>query len=77
MLTSLLCLFNTTHLYTWPAVKREEPASQLLPLGLSTVQHHAIPFSELGTSFVVLYTVKKWSAVGTLKPSHIAHFFKF
>ena len=39
------------------AVKSEEPVSQLLPLGLSTVQHHAIPFSELGTSFALFYTV--------------------
>ena len=30
------------------AVKSE--VSQLPPLELSTVQHHAIPFSELGTS---------------------------
>ena len=39
------------------AVKSEEPVSQLLPLGMSTVQHHAIPFGELGTSFVLFYAV--------------------
>ncbi len=33
----------------------KEPVSQLLPLGLSTLQHHTIPFSELGTSCIVLY----------------------
>ncbi len=38
-------------------VKSEEPVSQLIPLGLSTVQHHTIPFSELGTSFALFYTV--------------------
>ncbi len=45
------------YFYTWPAVKSEEPVSQLLPLGLSTVQQHTIPFSELGTSFALFYTV--------------------
>ena len=37
-------------------MKSEKPGSQLLPLGLSTVQHHAIPFSELvTTSFALFY----------------------
>ncbi|XP_064401960.1 uncharacterized protein LOC135347815 isoform X2 [Halichondria panicea] len=33
-------------------VKSEEPVSQLLPLGLSTVQHHAIPFDLPGVEVV-------------------------
>ncbi|XP_064401224.1 uncharacterized protein LOC135347256 isoform X2 [Halichondria panicea] len=33
-------------------VKSEEPVSQLLPLGLSTVQHHAIPFNLPGVEVV-------------------------
>ena len=59
MFTSIIFMqIRTSCMYVYlSAVKSEEPVSQLLPLELSTVQHHAIPFSELGTSFALFYTV--------------------
>ncbi len=70
---------RTSCMYNLSAVKSEEPVSQLLPLGLSTVQHYAIPFGELSTSFALFYTVtstqtslvlKFWPALVWLSPTH-------
>ncbi len=60
-------------MYNLFPVKSEEPVSQLLPLGLSTVQHHAIPFGELGTLFALFYTVTstQTSLVLKLWPAHV------